>query len=70
MRVRYAGKFSFFYVWKSSILLVFLFVCCDIIKCLNASMSTTAVFELVEQFYHATEIGNVANGVSACADQP
>jgi len=24
-------------------------------KCLNASMSTTAVFELVQQFYHATE---------------
>jgi len=29
-----------------------------------------AVFELVQQFYHATEIGNVANAVSACADQP
>jgi len=24
----------------------------------------------VQQFYHATEIGNVANAVSACADQP
>jgi len=24
-------------------------------------MLTTAVFELVEQFYHPTEIGNVAN---------
>jgi len=32
-------------------------------------MLTTAVFELVQQFYHATEIGKVANGVSACADQ-
>jgi len=32
-------------------------------------MLTTAVFELVQQFYHDTEIGNVANGVSACADQ-
>jgi len=31
---------------------------------------TTAVFKLVQQFYHATEIGNVANAVSACADQP
>jgi len=30
----------------------------------------SAVFELVEQFYHAAEIANVANGVSACADQP
>jgi len=30
----------------------------------------TAVFELVQQFYHPTEIANVANGVSACADQP
>jgi len=24
----------------------------------------------VQQFYHATEIANVANAVSACADQP
>jgi len=29
------------------------------IKCLNASLLTTAVFERVQQFYHATEIGNV-----------
>jgi len=28
-----------------------------------------AVFELVQQFYHATEIANVANALSACADQ-
>ena len=28
-------------------------------------MLKTAVFELVQQFYHATEIGNVANAVSA-----
>jgi len=33
-------------------------------------MLTAAIFELVQQFYHATEIGNVANVVSACADQP
>jgi len=33
-------------------------------------MLTTAVFELVQQFYHATEIADVANPVSACADQP
>jgi len=34
-------------------------------------MLTTAVFELVQQFNHATEIGrpNAANAVSACADQ-
>jgi len=31
---------------------------------------TTAVFELEQQFYYATENGNVANAVSACADQP
>jgi len=30
----------------------------------------TAVFELVQQFFHATEIGNVGNAVSVCADQP
>jgi len=33
-------------------------------------MLTTPVFEFVQQFYHATEIGYVANAVSACADQP
>ena len=49
---------------KSSKFLVFLFPCWDITKCLNASISTTAVFEPVQQFYHATEIGNVANAVS------
>ena len=32
-------------------------------------MLKIAVFELVQQFYHATEIANVANAVSACADQ-
>ena len=31
---------------------------------------TTAVFELLQQFYHATEIRNVVSGVSVCADQP
>jgi len=33
-------------------------------------MLKTYVFELVQQFYHATEIANVATIVSACADQP
>jgi len=33
-------------------------------------MLKVAVFELVQQFCHAAEIGNVANAVSACADQP
>jgi len=33
-------------------------------------MLTTTVFEFIQQFYHATEIGNVANAISACADQP
>jgi len=32
-------------------------------------MLTAVVFELVQQFYHATETGIVANAVSACADQ-
>jgi len=33
-------------------------------------MLATAVFELVQQFYHAIEIVNVANQVSAWANQP
>jgi len=34
-------------------------------------MLTTAVFELVQQFYHAAETGrpNAANAFNACADQ-
>jgi len=32
-------------------------------------MLKTAVFELLLEFYHVTEFGNVANTVSACADQ-
>jgi len=36
----------------------------------NASMLTTAGFDLVQQFYHATEIGDVANAVRVCSDQP
>ena len=43
----------------------FPFHCWDIIKCLNASILATAVFERVQQFYHGTEIGNVANAVRA-----
>jgi len=37
---------------------------------LNASILTPAVIELVQQFYHATEFGNVADAVSTCAAQP
>jgi len=33
-------------------------------------MFQKALFELVQQFYHATKIANVAIAVSACADQP
>jgi len=33
-------------------------------------MLTTAVFELVQQFHHATETGNVANAVRTCTAQP
>jgi len=32
-------------------------------------MLKKAVFELVQQLYHPTEIGNVSSAVSACADQ-
>jgi len=37
---------------------------------MNASILTTAVFEVMQLFYRATETGNVANVVSTCADQP
>ena len=72
MRIKYARKLSFFSVYievQQTSTVVFLFPSWDIIKWLNASILTTAVFELVQQFYHATETGNVANAVSVCADQ-
>ena len=33
-------------------------------------MFKKALFELVQQFYHATELANAATAVSACAGQP
>jgi len=33
-------------------------------------MLKKALFELVQQFYHAAEIATVAIAVSTCADQP
>jgi len=48
---------------------VFLFPCWDLINYLNASILTTAVFELVQQSYRPTETGDVANADSASADQ-
>jgi len=73
MRIKYARK--------QSILLLFIelqqtfsfpFFLLRHKKCMNAPMLTTAVFELVQQFYHAAEIGrpNAANAVCACADKP
>jgi len=69
------------YVRKLSILLLFIepqqtfsfpFFLLRHNKCMNAFMLTTALLELVQQFYHAAEIGrpNAANTVSAFADQP
>ena len=68
-----ARKLSIFcnvWLWKTSKILVFLFLCWVIIKRMNASMLTTAVFELVQQFHHVAETGNVANAVSTCAARP
>jgi len=73
MRIKYARKLSilllFIEVQQTFSILFFLL---RHNKCLNASMLKSAVFELVQQFYHATEIcrPNAANAVSACADQP
>jgi len=36
-------------------------------ECFYVTFLTTAVFELVQQFYHATEFGNLANAVSTCS---
>jgi len=71
MRIKHARKLSFFVVYRSLANFLFSFFPAETLsKCLNASMLTTAVFELAEQFYHAAEFGNVAHAVSACAAQP
>ena len=62
--------FAFLLYIEIQQIFVFLIGCWENVKCLNASLLTTAVFALVPQFDHAAEIGNVANAVSACADQP
>ena len=68
MRTKYAKKtLDFLLSIEFSKILVFLFFFWNIIKFLNASILTTAVFELVQQFYHVTEIGNLATAVSTCA---
>jgi len=33
-------------------------------------MLKKGLFELVQQFYHATEVASAAIAVSTCADQP
>jgi len=48
----------------------FSFFTTEALSILECFYIKTAVFELVQQFYHATEISNVANAVSSCADQP
>ena len=50
----------------------FPFSCWDTMNAWMLPMLTSAVFELVQQFYQATEIRmpNAANAASACADQP
>jgi len=59
MSIKYTKKLEIFcYVQTSSKFLVFLFPCWDLIKCLNTSMLTTALSEIVQQFYHPTEIGS------------
>ena len=58
-------KTLIFYMYievQQTFTVVFFFPCWGIIKCLNASVSTTVIFELVQQFYHAAETGNAASG--------
>jgi len=64
MRINYARKLFDFLIFIEG-LLVFFYLSETLS---NACMLTTGVFKLVQQLYPATEIGNVANAVSACAD--
>jgi len=61
-------NFIFFVIYRSPENFLFSFFPVETLS--NVSISATAVFELVQQLKHATEIGNVANAVSTCAAQP
>jgi len=70
MRMKYARKLSIFcYVYMSR-KLSFPFPLLRHYEMPECFSVKNCCFELVQQFYHATELGNVANTVSACADQP
>ena len=68
-KVQTQENYQFFVMYRSPAN-VYFFPYRNIIKCMNPAMLTTTVFELVQHFYHGTEIANVANAVCACADQP
>jgi len=71
MRIKYARKLSIFLLFMEvQQRFSFPFFLLRHNNSLNA-MLTTAVFELVQQFYLVTEIvrPDAANAVSACADQ-
>ena len=63
MRMKYARKLSIFLCRGVQQTLFFLSPA-ETLSMPECFYVKTAVFELVQQFYHATEIGNVANAVS------
>jgi len=71
MRIKYARKLSIFLLCIE----VQQILCCRFSLLRRYQMPECLYvincrFELVQQFYHGAEIGNVANTVSTCAAQP
>ena len=70
MRIKYAGKLSIVCCVYMSRKLSFPFPLLRHYKTPDCYYVKNCCFEFVQQFYHATELGNVTNALSACADQP
>jgi len=69
MRVKYARKLSIFCYVQMPRKLSFLFPLLRHFEMPECFSVKKCCYELVQQFYHATEFGNVANTVRTCADQ-
>jgi len=69
MRIKFARKLSIFFYVLKSIKVRFPFPLLRHYEMPECFYVKSCCFELVQQFYHATEIGNVANAASACAEQ-
>ena len=70
MRIKYTRKLQFLLCIEVQQTVSFPFSLLRHYQMSECFYVNNCYFQLVQQLHHATEIGNVANAVSACADQP